>query len=293
MMYVLLPHLHILNANAMSSTYTIGFPAMTAWMGAVHAMQRKLMQKENLQRVRLRQMAISSHECQLQAYKGPGDYHYSIIATANPLKKKGNTFERPPFIEEPRIHMEVSLLIQCEGIDGDNQEQCKQAISQMLPRMKIAGGDIISFGTPDILYASDNDPESEKKILYRLMPGYVLIERKDLAEKEMKNGKDGLDALLSYIAIEHTAEEGSQGMQWLSKKKESGWLVPIAVGFKGISELGKVENQRDQEKLHRFAESVVTLGEFKMPHRFTQIADILWHYEYDEENSLYLCKNGQ
>ena len=31
---LLIPHVKILNANALSSPYTIGFPAMTAWLGA-------------------------------------------------------------------------------------------------------------------------------------------------------------------------------------------------------------------------------------------------------------------
>ena len=41
---LLLPKLQIHNANALSSPYTIGFPAMTAWLGAVHALQRRLNQ---------------------------------------------------------------------------------------------------------------------------------------------------------------------------------------------------------------------------------------------------------
>ena len=40
--YLLISHLRIHNANAMSSTLTIGVPAMTAWLGAVHALERKL-----------------------------------------------------------------------------------------------------------------------------------------------------------------------------------------------------------------------------------------------------------
>jgi len=33
---LLLPHIKVHNANALSSPFTIGFPAMTAWLGAVH-----------------------------------------------------------------------------------------------------------------------------------------------------------------------------------------------------------------------------------------------------------------
>ena len=71
------------------------------------------------------------------------------------------------------------------------------------------------------------------------------------------------------------------GMQKWHAEKEPGWIVPIAVGFHGISELGIVANQRDEKPEHRFAESVVTLGEFKMPYRFQSLDEIMWSYRAD------------
>lgn len=100
--YLLLPGMQIQNANAMSSTCTIGFPAMTAWMGAVHALERKMTGIDGMEAVRFTGVAVSCHDCQLQVYRGPGDYRNSIIGTANPLRKKNGNFERPPFIEEAR-----------------------------------------------------------------------------------------------------------------------------------------------------------------------------------------------
>ena len=69
--------------------------------------------------------------------------------------------------------------------------------------------------------------------------------------------------------------------------------MPIAIGFKGLSPLGKVKNQRDPDTPHRFAETIVTLGEFKMVHRFKNIDEMMWHYVYEENNQLYLCKNNR
>ena len=40
--YILIPELKIHNANALSSSLTIGVPAMTAWLGAVHALERRI-----------------------------------------------------------------------------------------------------------------------------------------------------------------------------------------------------------------------------------------------------------
>ena len=294
MMYLLIPHLKVINATAISSTYTIGFPAMTAFMGAIHALQRKVTQDERLKEVRLSKMAVSCHSCMLQTYKGPGDYDFSIIGTSNPLKRKGQSFERPPFIEEGRVHLDVSLLVQCDNVHGDDVDFFVERVKNTLRKMKLAGGDILDFGKLECMDSSSGEPETEKKILHSLMPGYVLIERKDLLEKEMVAGFDGMEALLSYLAIEHTAEDdGFQGVRWTSKRKEGGWLVPISVGFKGITPLGKVKEQRNPDANHVFAEPLVTLGEFKMAYRFKHIADILWHYEYDENQQLYICKNEQ
>jgi CRISPR-associated protein Csy2 len=126
------------------------------------------------------------------------------------------------------------------------------------------------------------------------MPGYALIERRDLMINAMENGEDALDALIDYLAIHHQCETDEEGkVAWNSYRKTlnnkpAGWIVPIATGFHGISELGEAKNQRDPETPHRFAESIVTLGEFKMPHRIKSIEDILWRYHH--EGDLYLCQ---
>ena len=43
---LLIPNIKIHNANALSSPYTIGFPAMTAWLGFMHSLERKLQNTE-------------------------------------------------------------------------------------------------------------------------------------------------------------------------------------------------------------------------------------------------------
>ena len=81
---LLIPRIKIHNANALSSPYTIGFPAMTAWLGATHAFERKLKETE-FSEVQLKSMAVVCHSIDLQTYKGTGDFDHSIIGTANPL----------------------------------------------------------------------------------------------------------------------------------------------------------------------------------------------------------------
>lgn len=286
--FLILPHIKIHNANAMSSPYTIGFPAMTAWLGAVHALQRHLHQ-QGLADVQLTSVAVSCHQFDLQTYKGRGDFVHSIVGTANPLDKDGS---RPAFIEEARCHLEVSLLVEYQGLDSDDREQFESMVNIQLQRMKVAGGDVLSTKSVETFMVDEDKDQDIKKVLAKLMLGYVLIERRDLMIKTMQGeGKDALDALLDHLKVMHRATQDDEGkVTWASTRKASGWLVPIATGFQGISDLGTAKNQRDTETQHRFAESVVTLGEFVMPYRIKNLDDMLWQYRVDTEQSLYLCQ---
>jgi CRISPR-associated protein Csy2 len=327
--FILIPHLKIQNANALSSPFTIGFPAMTAWLGGTHALQRKLNQNGFADLI-FSAVAISCHSIDLQTYKAKNGYDSSLILTRNPLDKDGGS---PSIIEEARCHLDVSLLIEFKGADGEEIEQLKDKITNQLHKMKFAGGDILNFKKIENLnYDEDEDNSSQqlKKITNKLMLGNVIISRNELMKEAMENGQDvmdamldenidyelrlqkqdAMDAMLDYLKIYSQAEtndkENSENsceqndkkpqdkkVEWQSYRKTSGWIVPIAVGFHGISEIaeiGTVKNQRDPETPHRFAESVVTLGQFIMPYRIKDIDEMLWKYEYQAENNLYLCK---
>jgi CRISPR-associated protein Csy2 len=287
--FLLIPHIKIHNANAMSSPYTIGFPAVTAWLGAVHALQRHI-QQQGLDDMTLTSVAVSCHQFDLQTYKGRGDFVNSIVGTANPLDKDGS---RPAFIEEARCHLEVSLLIEYQGLDSDDLEQFKTLVNNQLLCMKLAGGDVLSAQAVEAIPVDEEDEQAVKKVLGKLMLGYVLIERRDLMIKAMQEqNKDALEALLDHLKVMHRSTQDDEGnVTWTSSRLTPGWLVPIATGFQGISELGTAKHQRDNSTPHRFAESVVTLGEFVMPYRIKDLDNMLWQYHVEPEQNLYLCQN--
>lgn len=305
-MYLLLRQVKIHNANAFSSPLTIGFPAMTAWLGAMHALERKLRRNEALSSIRLKKLAVSCHDFNLQTYKGPGDYVNSVIITSNPLRKKGSSFERPPFIEEARVHLTVSLLIEVDGLSSSNYLIFDEKTTKALNGMKIAGGDILDFSPIDdpikststrgsrILLVDEDNEKDVRRAIRSLMPGYVLIERRRLLRQrqEKQEQQDTLQALLDLLAL-HYEHDDEHDTWHLQPRKEQGWLVPIVTGFKGLTPLGHVANQRDASTLHRFAEPVLTLGEFKMPHHFQDINQMMWQYHYDEQDGLYVCVNVQ
>ncbi|EOV8088081.1 type I-F CRISPR-associated protein Csy2 [Providencia rettgeri] len=299
--YILkLPHIKIHNANALSSPYTIGFPAMTAWLGFMHALERKLRAASELDII-LDSLAVISHRCDLQTYRGANDYVSSIVGTGNPLNSDGT---RSAFIEEARCHLEVSLLIKYAINQNGEIEALPEhsaildMIHDLVMTMKLAGGDILSLAKPTthILPFEDADGKDRQALLNSVMPGYALIERRDLMIESMNKGQDAMDALLEHVVVENNCVEVEEknghkaSFEWRTQRKTAGWIVPISTGYQGISPLGQAKNQRDPEVPHRFAESIVTLGEFVLVNRINNINAILWEYGYDELNNLYLCQ---
>jgi CRISPR-associated protein Csy2 len=293
---LLLPHIKVHNANALSSPFTIGFPAMTAWLGAVHALQRKL-NSNGYENINFTATAVVSHQCDLQTHKGIGDFVHSIIGTGNPLEPKSEKGKpegyavRSSFIEEARCHLDVSLVIEYSGIEKEDEALVKEKITQLLnSQMKMAGGDILTFKAPEFFKIETGNNQDLQTLTRKLMPGYALIECRDLMIDAMEQGQDAIDALLDYLTIHHHCKQDENEMvTWSSNRKTRGWIVPIATGFHGLTELGEAKNQRDPNTPHRFAESVVTLGEFKMPHNLTSIDEILWRYQFEQSTNLYLC----
>jgi len=293
---LLLPHIKVQSANALSSPFTIGFPAMTAWLGAVHALQRKV-NESGLLNMNFTSAAVVCHDMNLQTKVG--NFFQSIIVPKRPPSTKKeltdfNAGSAPSFIEEARCHLDVSLLIEYPRINRDDEEVLKEQVNHHLnASIKIAGGDILSFKKPTLFRIEEGNDTELRRLTRQLMPGYAIIERRELMIDAMEQGKDAIDALLDYLAIHHSCEQDDDGnIVWARQRKTSGWIVPIATGFHGITELGTAKNQRDTHTVHRFAESVVLLGEFRMPTRIHKLDEILWHYHTDLEKNLYLCQQN-
>jgi len=256
---------------------------MTAWLGFMRALERKLSPTE-FKDIKFTGIIVSCLDMDLQTYRGKGDYIQSIIATSNPLDKLG---KRPSFIEEARCDLEVTIAIEYE-LGVFNHKRFIQVINNKLHTMKLASGDITSFKPIFLKQVENNKPRE------LTMPGFCLVTRQDLMKHSMQEGKDAIDAMLDYLKTTTSIEVDENHKVTKNKptRKEEGWIVPIAIGYQGISETGKLRNTRDATTPHRFAESVVTLGEFKMPYRFETVDEMIWRYKVYENDDLYLCQNN-
>lgn len=283
--YLLLSHIKVHNANALSSALTAGFPAMTAFLGFVHHLER--LAKQNGFQANFTKVAVCSHDFFMQCYQHPqGDDFYSLVGTGNPLNKDG---KRPSFIEEARCDIDLSLLIESQS---SFTQELIAWLEKTVQTMKLASGDILSVGGMELYSGMDSKltDEDMRRLKRKVMPGFWLIDRSDLVRNKMSEGQDALSAVLEHLKVTCTVTKQGNDKERHWKKKTSGWIIPISVGFHALTPEHYAVNQRDKTKVHRFAEAIVTLGEFKMPHRISSLEEILWGYLYQAENNLYLCK---
>ncbi|WGV98519.1 type I-F CRISPR-associated protein Csy2 [Vibrio sp. YMD68] len=297
--YLLLKDINVQNANAIAGL-TYGFPAMTNFLGFAHALSRKLPSELA---VTLGGVAVISHENIVHARQPQewGDYVFAL--TRNPLTQKGTT---APINEEGRMNMTVSLLIEVHGLLGGaivQEDSLIDRVKQLMPRLRIAGGQITQIGSISL-----TNKDEDKKVLRRLMPGFVLLDRSEYLTEHVKNKSEQGDQLsvfdawcnfykLKYQAIRvesdsETKEELSDKAKWeFVPKPQMGYLVPIMSGYCAISPVygpGQVENVRDTSVPVAFAEAAYGIGEWMSPHRLTDIDNAIWRYEHHE--SWYVAK---
>ena len=305
---LLLRQINVENANAISGL-TYGFPGISHFLGFTHALSRQLMQAHNL---RLGGCAVVCHHHQLQAYQpgGRGDFVFAL--TRNPLTKEANTAS---FNEEGRMHLQISLMIECE-FDADDlpfgSGQPEQDVtmltdwfSQKVPCLRLAGGTITSVGHVSWLELKQDSEEQHKQVrrlMMRLLPGFALIGRHELLlahhQKCLAESSDAqlIDSWLDFVALRYRSEraDASGHANWVMQPKpESGYLVPMAVGYQAISPLygtGAVANSRDSDTPFCFVESAYSIGQWLSPHRVQSLEQIIWRYHYSD--GLYLCHNG-
>lgn len=321
---LVLPHLRVQNANAISSPMTHGFPSITAFTGLMWALERKL-DGAGIP-LRLMKVGVVCHAHQEQVNEGGVK---TFCLTRNPIEKDGST---AGIVEEGRTHLELTLvfLVQQKIDQGDSAqllahanaqalEALAQQAMQIISTMRVAGGSVLpskpapgKFTRPWLeLLLDDPDDQARQFRQWRRkwLPGFALVGRDDLLTKRVEELRSEqpnatlLDALLdrsrfNYRAQqEETEDKPAESVRWqdTQRGKGSGWIVPIPVGYAGISQLydaGKVRNARDDTTPLRFVESIYSLGEWLSPHRLDHVDALLWYTETDHANQLYRCRSG-
>lgn len=313
---LLLKNIRVENANAISGI-TWGFPAPTHFLGFVHALSRKCQARWG-EHASLGGVGIICHSHQVQTQQ-PSGFEHVFALSRNPLTKDGNT---APFNEEGRMHMTVSLLVECEFNpldldlgDGMPEQRIRDLENWLLDKLvtqRLAGGTItlierVRYWSVDT--DTDDGARFFRRQMLRLIPGFVLLDRSSLltehhqARQEQSSDASLLDSWLDFVALCYQPEpvgleEGKQPVpgetkaEWQRKAKPaSGYLVPLSVGYQAISDLyepGVVARARDNSVPFRFVESAYSIGEWCSPHRLQSPEQLLWRYRYSGD--AYLCE---
>ena len=307
---ILLPRLRVQNANAISGPLSWGFPSPTAFTGFVHALERKLKQSGQLSDA-FAGVGIICHHFEPQVSQPAGRRHKVFCLSRNPVGKDGGA---PATIEEGRAHLEISLLIAVRDYFSDTEGQyLAEDLQNAAYAMRLAGGSPLY--RPGKRYAASwhtvagnvaDDTTTFRKLRRRLLPGFALVQRDDLLKAHLAEMRQtapastALDALLdlsrlNFEPVVTPASEASKAdtVDWQIRKKP-GWLVPLPIGYAGISDLyepGQVANTRDASTPFRFVESLYSLGEWVSPHRIQCFEQLLWTQEADAEKGIYRCHN--
>jgi CRISPR-associated protein Csy2 len=291
------------NANA-GSGLTWGFPCVSAFLGFVHAIDRKLCANTPFNQV-LSGCAIICHDHQTHAI--PNEYReYSFSLTRNPVTRDGKT---APFNEEGRMHLSLTLFIECVVSPMDYRDEIKndpwpdldedtwiaKKIASLIPSHRLAGGNII--GDPQVSCHAFNVSDEKKaqlgkKVLIRSLPGFALIDRSELlstqleAMKSEDSGTDVIDAWLEFSCFRSRASQRESDLpaQWEHVPvQETGWFIPIVRGFQGIAETqppNQVASARDPSVPFTPVESIYGVGQWLSPHRVQTIDQLMWRYKY-------------
>lgn len=307
---LILPHLRIQNANAISSPLTHGFPSVTAFLGLMWALERKLAGRHP---ITLDAVGVICHDHDEQTTEG--GYTKAFRLTRNPVDKDGGT---AAIVEEGRIHLDITLVFAVSGGFVDMDEAQRQviadAIADVVAGMRVAGGSVLPPQRPDsqtqprlIRMAEDASEAAEqfRQLRRRWLPGFTLVCRDDLLRQRLSElctsnpSATALDAWLDLSRFNWKAVSTEQAdaakpkVEWRHDRTE-GWIVPIPVGYGALADphpAGTVHNARDQTTAFRFVESLYSIGQWISPHRLSDVRELLWYAHSDASSGLYRCNN--
>lgn len=309
---LLMPRIRVQNANAISSPMTWGFPAMTAFLGLMTGLERRLGREAG---IAFRSVGVVCHGFEAQVTTE--GYTHAFHLTRNPVLADGST---AGIIEEGRVHLELTLVFDvllCSDKLGEAERQAlMDLVAHTLAGMRLAGGSIMpampmartQSVKPMLVLEAENDSDKSqqfRQLMRRCLPGFALVSRDDLLQQRLAEMQkvtpeaSTLDAWLDLSRWNHHAISGSDAAEespseWQTDARP-GWTVPIPVGYAALSALhpaGSVANARDAHTPFRFVETLWSIGQWVSPHRLKKLDDLLWYANTEgDTQDVYRCCN--
>lgn len=289
--YLLLDRINIQGANALSSPITYGFPAISGFLGAVHALNRRL--TEAGFNIDLSGVLVACHEIHVQRYRPHPYADFTFNQSRNPIKKNGDTAS---IIEEGKVHLTVSMVVEVKAQReiarelSDNQDEFESLCVERIMQQRIAGGSVREIKAAQLF-----DRHDEEEVKKALLPAFVLMDaRRDLIEithelQKARADATELDALLEVATLHHEPVDTSidpSGWTTRSCKTGRGWLVPIPAGFQALAPAfapGDLAHCRNPEYPSQYVEAIYSLGKWLFPTRLPELSQCFWRYQQSDE----------
>lgn len=208
--YILINQIKVQGANAISG-FTWGFPAVTHFLGFTHNLSIKLNKKGQFKNISLGGCAIISHNTQVYAYGSSYDKHFTqsrnppYLESLDSYEKKSTT---PPIIEEGKMNMTVSLLIEYNGDVGNKKDEFLKWLKNACYLQRLAGGTILTIKDVQLFGLDEQTIHQIKRLL---LPGFVLMDRANYLqehyEKQQQENTNSeiIDSWLDFISLKQKA----------------------------------------------------------------------------------------
>lgn len=330
--YLVLNHLTVRDANAISGNLIYGFPALTSIEGFVQALNRALIQEVEqkeaadikasnvdggnhpLLAARYQSWMLVAHEFEAKIYREHSGRDYTFLQRKAPLTRSG---ANPPIIEEGRIDLTLSLVIEISVLENLSEtvlQQGKSIIKRWLSQARLAGGVIETYKDIHWLDSKVDDQQMKREIINQVGLGYVLCSGEALIKQLLAEDptKDALDILLDTAKLQYERPENIDSRwqiktlqqkisQLKTRRKEKGWIVPLMVGYQPISQLIEphtVKAVRMPQYPTEFVEPIYSLGRWILTYQMISkdekdrsLSNYFWSNE--EEGGQYFLARPQ
>ena len=246
MAYLCIEDVEITNANAMNGV-VVGIPAITAFMGAVHALQRKLTSWN----VEFDGVAIGIKEYEMREVSNKQNHYLNISLPSETTEKFGRKTDARIF-PQAYIDLKIHFIIKVNVDKIENKNKFLNDVKHKFHNMRVAGGNI---GAYKVRWVTNE----------HLPYGFYL--------------KDCTSELITYDG-DNILEKMMNAME---DKKD---YAVIANGFRALNEPGHVKNQRDPAKPHVFAEQTYSIFKHVYFRDIDNIDAFLFQYCYNKGSYL-------
>lgn len=295
--YLLLNRISANSSNVESNSHIAGLPAITAFTGFAHALERRHFTPHGIQ---ISGTAVLVHRFHLR--RG----HPKCPAALAQMPPKAGDINSP-IVDELKGDGIFSLLLRLDLPEDDSSgdgfgdfldtpefdaEQIAAQIARRLPAYPLAGGAIVDSRGVDWL----EGPDQVKKRLSGMGDASLLIERNDLLQPPDPDdtaedgGHDYLDRWLRALAL--LPDETGH-----FRRAQKGWIVPLALGYRALEPPQQRADSRTNAA-HVYAEPVCGLGECRplrqilrtdpdsVFHEFSRLA--FWRYHHEPQDGLFI-----